>query len=349
MAGGGAERVQLAIMRHLLAAGHEVQLILAFHGGVLLPLVPPEVRVFELGATRLAGTFPGLVRYLKAEKPWSLHAIMWPCTVLAVAAKMAARSTTRLLLSEHIALSKQYPSPRQNRLLRASLKIFYPRAESLVTVSQGAASDVERLAGLKAGSVEVIYNPMELPDQLPPADLASRTWSGSPRLVTLGRLSDQKNHALLLRAFRRVLVHHPDARLIILGEGPLRRHLEMLAAELGIADRVQLPGFVVDPWTFLVAADLFVLPSDYEGMSLVLVEAMHAGLRVVSTDCVAGPAELLDNGRFGRLTPVGDEAALANAIVEELEQPAAPQRQRVRAREITGQPNLVRYEELLTG
>jgi glycosyltransferase involved in cell wall biosynthesis len=146
-----------------------------------------------------------------------------------------------------------------------------------------------------------------------------------------------------------VLVHHPDARLIILGEGPLRRQLEMLAAELGIADRVHLPGFVVDPWPFLVSAGLFVLSSDYEGMSLVLVEAMHAGLRVVSTDCVAGPAELLDNGRYGRLSPVEDEAALANAIVEELKQPAAPQRQRMRAREITGQPNLMRYEELLTG
>jgi hypothetical protein len=102
-----------------------VQLILPFGGGVLLPLLPPEVMVFELGAKRLAGTFPGLVRYYNSEEPWSLQAIMW--------------------------------RPRQRRLLRASLRIFYPRAVSVVAVSRGAAADVERLACMKPGSVEVIY------------------------------------------------------------------------------------------------------------------------------------------------------------------------------------------------
>jgi glycosyltransferase involved in cell wall biosynthesis len=350
MAGGGAERVQLAIIRHLLAAGHQIHLILAFEGGVLLPLVPPEVRVIELRATRLAGSFGGLVRYLKAEKPWSLQAIMWPCTVIAAAARMVARSRTRLVLSEHVALSRQYPSRRQNVLLRASMRMFYPRADKVVGVSQGAASDVERLAGMPAGTVEVIYNPVDLPARLPPADGVPAEWGGDrPRLVTLGRLSDQKNHALLLKAFRRVLDQLPGARLVILGEGPLRVELEKLREELGLAGKVDLPGFAVDPWPMLVSADLFVLSSDYEGMSLVLVEAMHAGLRVVSTDCVAGPAELLESGRYGRLVPVGSEQALAQAIIQELAAPRNPGRQQARAREITGRPNLLRYEELLAG
>jgi glycosyltransferase involved in cell wall biosynthesis len=167
--------------------------------------------------------------------------------------------------------------------------------------------------------------------------------------VTLGRLSNQKNHALLLKAFRRVLDQLPGARLVILGEGPLRVELEKLREELGLAGKVDLPGFAVDPWPILVSADLFVLSSDYEGMSLVLVEAMHAGLRVVSTDCVAGPAELLESGRYGRLVPVGSEQALAQAIIQELAAPRNPGRQQARARKITGEPNLRRYEELLAG
>ncbi|UUR08419.1 glycosyltransferase [Sphingomonas glaciei] len=350
LGGGGAERVQVAIIRHLVAAGHQVDLILAFHGGVLLPLLPPGVRIIELRAKRLAGAFPGLVRYLRAERPWSLQAIMWPCTVLAVASKMAARTSTKLLLSEHIALSKQYPSSLQQFILRATLSLFYPRAQSVVAVSQGAASDVEALAGMPTGAVEVIYNPMDLPPLPPPSQATDRDpGSGDPLLITVGRLFDQKNHALLLRAFRRVLVRLPRATLIILGEGALRGQLESLCKALGLEGQVKLPGFAADPWPLLLAADLFVLSSDYEGMSLVLVEAMHAGLRIVSTDCVAGPAELLENGRYGRLVPVGDEVALAEAILRELDMPRNRDRQRARARAITGRPNLRRYEELLVG
>ena len=350
MAGGGAERVQLEIMRHLVAAGHEVDLILAFDGGVLLPLVPPQVRVISLRANRLAGSLAGLVRYLKQEKPWTLHAIMWPCTVIAAAARMIARSSTKLLLSEHIALSKQYPSRRQKLLLQASLRFSYPRAGHVVAVSKGAARDVETLAGMPLGSVKVIYNPMDLPLVLPARDNAEVQWKANgPRILTLGRLSDQKNQGLLIEAFKAVLKTHPDARLVILGDGPLRGELEERRTRLGLDGKVDLPGFVRDPWPWLVSADVFVLSSDYEGMSLVLVEAMHAGLRVVSTDCVAGPAELLADGQYGELAPVGDADALARAILRAIEAPDHPERQRARAAEITGDTNLQRYADLLTG
>lgn len=340
--------MQLAVMRHLVAAGHEVQLVLAFGGGVLLPLVPAEVRVVELHAKRLAGSFPGLVRYLKTEKPWSLQAIMWPCTVLAVAARMAAQSSARLVLSDHTFLSDHYPAPRTQRLLRLSMRWFYPRADHRVAVSQGAAADVARLAGLPDRAVEVIYNPIDLPTTVEETEEASHAWQGaSPRIISVGALKAEKNHELLIRAFAGVSRHFPAARLLILGEGALRSRLEALRQELGIRDQVSLPGFRIDPWPYLAGADLFVLSSDYEGMSLVLVEAMHAGLRVVSTDCEAGPAELLDGGRYGRLVPTRDEQALTRAMINVLEKPSDPERQRARAAEITGRRNLARYEELL--
>jgi glycosyltransferase involved in cell wall biosynthesis len=348
MNGGGAERVQLAIMRHLVDAGHEVHLVLAHEGGVLMPLVPREVRVIPLRAKRLFATLPGLVGYLRKEKPWSLHAVMWPCTVLAVAAKMIARVKTRLLLVDHVALSKQYPAGRQQAMLRATLGFFYPRADHVAAVSHGAAANTERLAGMPPGSVETIYNPMHLPAELPAADPGHTQWrDGAPRLVTLGRLDSQKNHDLLLRAFHKLLEVHPDATLLILGEGSLRGQLEQARHDLGLDRRAMLPGFAVDPWPLLVSADLFVLSSDYEGLPLVLVEAMHAGLRIVSTDCVTGPSELLDDGKYGRLVPVGDEDALARAMIEELEAPRQPERQRARAQEIVGARNLERYEDLL--
>jgi glycosyltransferase involved in cell wall biosynthesis len=229
------------------------------------------------------------------------------------------------------------------------MRFFYRRAEHRIAVSRGAAEDVAKLAGLPASAVEVVYNPIDFPEVIGRTSLSEQVWQfGSPRIVTAGSLKAEKNHPLLLRAFALLLKHHPEARLLILGEGSLRLRLEALCDELGLGQRVSLPGFQLDLWPFLASADLFVLSSDYEGMSLVIVEAMHAGLRVVSTDCEAGPAELLDNGRYGRLVPVGDVEALARAMIAELATPKNAERQRARAREITGPSNLQRYEELLT-
>jgi glycosyltransferase involved in cell wall biosynthesis len=135
---------------------------------------------------------------------------------------------------------------------------------------------------------------------------------------------------------------------MIVGHGALRASLEQRAVELGIADRVVFPGFTLNLWPFLASAELFVLSSDYEGLPLVLAEAMHAGLKVVSTDCMSGPAEMLDGGRFGRLTPCGDAKALAVAIEAALIEPPQLERQRARAAEISGAAALDRYAELLT-
>ena len=136
---------------------------------------------------------------------------------------------------------------------------------------------------------------------------------------------------------------------MILGEGALRGELEALARELGIAERVILPGFDLDPWPYLASADLFVLSSDYEGFPLVLAEAMYAGLRLVSTDCPTGPAELTDNGRLGQLVPCGDAEGLARAIDTAWTLPHDPAGQRAQAMALAGPAQIARYSELLTG
>ena len=112
---------------------------------------------------------------------------------------------------------------------------------------------------------------------------------------------------------------------MILGEGDLRPAMERQIAELGLQDRVALPGFFQDPYPWFRSADLFVLSSDWEGFGNVIVEALECGVPVVSTDCPSGPAEILENGRYGRLVPVGDVDALANAIIVTLHE--TPDRQ----------------------
>jgi glycosyltransferase involved in cell wall biosynthesis len=348
LAGGGAERVVLAQVRDLLKRGHTVDLLLAGSGGELLPLVPPETRIIQFKARRLLAAIWPLVRYLGREKPDALHAVMWPTTVIAVLAHKLARSKARLMVSEQVTLSRQITAPRQRALLRWTTRLTYRLADYRVACSSQAADDLAELAKMPRSSIDVITNPIEAPERIESNPDVERLWGkGRPRLITVGSLKDQKNHALLLRAFAR-LDRHEEARLMILGEGALRPQLEQLSRDFGIADRLIMPGFFLDPWPFLASADMFVLSSDYEGFPLVLAEAMRAGLRVVSTDCISGPAELTENGKYGRLVPCGDRQALARAIDAELAESPQPERQRARAEAMAGPAQIARYSELLT-
>lgn len=348
LGGGGAERVALTLVGAFVERGHRVDLVLAEARGELLPLVPPEVRVIDLQAPRLRHAIGPLARYLRRERPDAVQVSMWPLTVVAILARAIARSRARLMVSDHAALSRQYAhSPAALAMLRWTIRWFYPLADHRVVVSARAADDLAALSGLPRDRFEVIHNPISPPPSLATTPEVERLWGdGEPRIITVGALKEEKNQALLLRAFAK-LRGHPEATLMILGEGPLRPGLERLVKELGIADRVRMPGFSSNPWPYLASADLFVLSSDHEGFGLVLAEAMHAGLRVVSTDCEGGPREILDGGRFDRLVPTGDADALAQAMAAALSEPAAPDRMRERARALAGPAQAARYEELL--
>lgn len=141
-----------------------------------------------------------------------------------------------------------------------------------------------------------------------------------PVLVSAGRLEPHKGFVTLLRAFARMR-ERVEARLLILGDGSQRAELLAESNRLGLGDYVQLIGFKRNPFRFMKQADLFVLASEYEGLPNVLVQALALGARIVSTDCKTGPSEILCNGKFGKLVPVGDEESLARAMEESLEQP----------------------------
>jgi glycosyltransferase involved in cell wall biosynthesis len=347
--GGGTERVALRLMRHFRAAGHRVEFVLMQRAGELLDEVPDDVPIIDLGVRRVRNAIGPLVRYLKGHSPDAVQARMWPLTVIAVIARRIARSNARLVVSDHSILSLHYAGRKKTlALLALTVRLFYPRADARLAVATATADDLARLSGIPRNSFDVVFNPVDKPPpNLRVSEEIERLWGDARhRIIAVGTLKPEKNYKMLLRSFARV---RSDAKLMIVGSGSQEEELKQLAASLGVADRVIFPGYAADTWPYYASATLFVLSSYYEGYPNVLVEAMRSGLAVVSTDCESGPREILDGGRFGRLVPVGDEVALADAIEAELDRPHDPDQVRERAEAISGDGTAQRYLDLLIG
>lgn len=351
LAGGGAERVSIDLAHEFARAGHEVEFVLMQARGELLEEAKASFPVVDLATPRARSLPLALARYLRHRRPDALLAAMWPLTVIAPVAQRLSGHQCKVLVSEHCILSAQYREwgAIHRLLLRSSTGLGYRLADQRVGVSTGVARDMTTLSAMRHDAFNVIYNPVPpRPDpELDALDMADRLWSGhaGARILTVGTMKVVKNHPLLLRAFARL--DRPDARLMFLGDGVGREALLSLARDLGVVDRVILAVFHNDPTPFYKTADLFVLSSDYEGLPTVLIEALACGTPVVSTDCPSGPAEILENGKYGRLVPVRDAPALADAMQQALAAPHDPAVLKQRASDFAPAIAAKRYLELL--
>ena len=189
--------------------------------------------------------------------------------------------------------------------------------DRVVAVSKGVAEDFITSTGCPLHKVKVIYNPVIGPEMKRLAEEEiEHTWLNSeePVFLSVGRLAPQKNHKLLLRAFAKINQTMP-CHLILLGEGALLDELKNMAVQLGISEKVDFYGFSPNPYAFMKRSNALVLSSNFEGFGNVLAESMACGCPVISTDCPSGPAEILAGGKYGHLTPMNDEEALAKAML----------------------------------
>jgi glycosyltransferase involved in cell wall biosynthesis len=335
----------------LIASGVRVSLVLAEATGPYLDLVDPRVRVVNLGARSTLHAVWRLASHLREVRPKALLSAMSHANVVAALAGRMSRSKTRLVLSERVHLASLFAEYRglRMRVTHALMRLTYPWADKVVTVSHGVAEDLALHVPVAPERIVVIYNPvidehLRRQAQADPAHAWLRE-GDVPVVLAAGRLIAQKDFATLIRAFAS-LRRQRRARLLILGEGELRASLLALANELGIAEDVALPGFDSNPFSAMRTARVFVLSSRYEGLPGVLIQAMACGARVVSTDCPSGPREVLEDGRWGALAPVGDVAALSAAIAAALDDPNPPD-VRARAAAFTAEHAIECYAQVL--
>lgn len=323
LSGGGAERVMLNLAVEFSRRDIQVSIVLAHADGPYLASVPSGIRIVDFGRPRVRRSLVPLVRYLRRERPAAMLAAMTHANIIALLARRIAGVPARLVVSEHNVLSRITRASRlwRGKLLPCFARKCYPWADGIVAVSSGVADDLARVTGLRRDQISVIYNPV-VSDAL--AERASQPvdhpWFAAgqpPVILAVGRLAPQKDFPTLLRAFAQGRSQH-GANLMLLGEGDERPRLEQLVDRLGIRAHVQMPGFVDNPLSCMARAAVFVMSSVHEGLPTVLVEALACGTPVVSTDCPSGPAEILRNGEYGMLVPVGDVGALERGITETL-------------------------------
>ena len=348
----GVDRAMQHLLPELARRGFNVDLLhVRGHGPELTDAVP-GLRIVELGASHAYTSFPALVRYLRRERPDALLADKDRVNRVALLGRALARVPTRLVLSIGTTVSVNLADRGlfERWLQRLSIGRLYPYADRVIVTSAGVADDMAAYTGLAPAHIEVVPSPV-IPDAL----LTSRQprpehpWfadEGPPLILGLGELGSRKDYPTLLRAFARVRRRRP-CRLMIIGRGKQRDRLLALAQQLAVTDDFALPGFIPAPYAYLAHADLFVFSSRWEGLGFVVIEALAVGTPVVSTDCPSGPREILQDGRFGALVPVGDDEAMADAIEGSLDQPPAPELIREGAVPYTVSHSADRYASVL--
>lgn len=322
----GIGRVICNLANGAVGHGVAVDLLVSHADSADLALLDGGVRVVTLGAHRGRAAVARLADYLQRERPAVLLGNREWANRQALAARRRAAVPVRLAFRVGSPPSagsarRHWPSRLWHR---ARLRQTYRQADRVIAISAGVATDVLALTGLPGERVVTLKNP-SIPidlDQFASA-AAPHPWLEQrdvPVVLTAGRLVEVKDFGTLLRAFAALRRQRPG-RLVILGEGPQRGALLSLAEQLGVAQDVALPGFAGNPAAWMARAALFVVSSRYEGGPNVLIEALACGTPAVSTDCPHGPREILDHGRWGRLVPVGDAAALAAAMAATLDAP----------------------------
>lgn len=324
MRGGGAERVMLDLASGFSNLGFPIDLVLVKAEGPYLQFVPDNVNVVDLDSSRTYKALPAFVRYLRGARPRAMLSTLNNVNVMVAWAKALSGVPVRLVVREPTTPSQRFVkiNPLKKAFFWHLKRRSYLMADKVVAVSAGVGADLHSYLNIPAEAIEVIYNPIDAESiQTSARQPANHRWLNDntvPVIIAVGRLSAEKDYMTLLQAFSQVR-KRVRSKLIILGEGEERERLEAAVRSLGLKDDVDMPGFIVNPFSYIARANVLVLSSLYEGLPNVLIQSLVLGTPVVSTDCESGPREILNNGEYGKLVKVGDRDALAEQLVSVIE------------------------------
>lgn len=310
----------------LARRGYTIDLLKIRDHGPHLDRLPSGVRVVDLGTRHVYSSLLKLAHYLRRTQPVSMFCDGDRLNHTALLARALAGVSTQLTLSlgTTVSVDLAYRGLAQRLKTRLSIGWLYPLADNVIVTSNAAAEDATLRTGLRRNLIEAVPRPVVpasvFEDEFVRPDHPWFKDGGPPIIMGLGELLSRKDFVTLIRAFARLLPQYPS-RLMILGRGRDRERLRATAHELGVGEAVEFPGFVTTPYPWLAQASLFVATPLWDVLGYALIEALAVGVPSVATDCPSGPREILDQGRYGPLVPVGDHEALASAMLATLRKP----------------------------
>ena len=329
---GGAERVFVNLADFFLGEGYQVTMVTQYRypdeEEYALPSgikrVLSDLNAEELSNSRIVNFYRRvrkLHRIWKIEQPDLVLSCIGKNNFMAIVTTMFTK--TRPVVSVVGEAKEEYP----NRLMRILANLLFPHAAGVVLQTARTRCFFNKKIQRRA---------VILPNSLNPDFIKPRyEGEGDKRIVAVGRLDANKNHEMMIRAFAALKDKYPEYTLTIYGEGELRKFLEDLVEQLGISERVFLPGLIPDVARQIERAGLFLLTSYSEGVSNALIEALASGLPVISTDVPSGgTVELITDGENGLIIPAGDGQALEEAMDKLLGDPAYAERLGVEAAKI---------------
>lgn len=296
-------------------------------------MLPSEAKLYR-GAGTVKNSIWKFRDYLVRERPDVIFSARPYINVFNYLMVTFARSSAKIIFSYRTSHSQElsYRTFKQKLILKLDC-LLSSKVHALIGVSDGVSRDIEFVCRKASGSITTVYNPA-WSNELAQKAKADVTWmfkSDQKVICSVGRLDVQKNVHVLIDAFGNVLRQESNCRLLIIGDGPLRKNLEDYVKKCGLNSEVVFLGYVLNPLPYISKSDVFVLSSNWEGFGNVLVEALGVGCPVVSTDCPSGPSEILENGKYGRLVPMGDSAELAEAILQTIHEESDVSKLKARA------------------
>jgi glycosyltransferase involved in cell wall biosynthesis len=316
----GVDRLMKNLIREFIRLGLKIDLIQIEGHGPFFSHVPQGLRIVRLPAKHVYSAFFPLVGYLKKERPCVILSDKDRVNRMVILARMVAGVPNQVIVRTGTTVSMALAGKGlvERSIQKLSYRFLYKLAQGVLVPSQGAADDLAALSGLDRSRIKVVPTPVfhsglaDLYGAPPPHPWFALNHD-IPIIIGIGELSSRKRFHTLVEAF--IALHgQMKCRLVILGEGKERPRLEKRLEQAGVSQDAWLPGFAKNPFACLVRADVFVMTSRLEGMPVVLLEALGAGLPVVATDCPSGPREVLEGCGMGTLIPVGDTAQLTHAL-----------------------------------
>lgn len=350
---GGAEKVVVRLSNYLANKGYQIEILLVNNNNIFIDEIDQRVKVTSFNLKKISQSLIPLIKFVKRKNHDFFLSNIWPLTIVSVIAFLFSPSQLKkLILVEHCHLKEEWEKKSfiYKFLQNLSINVLYNLSKQIVSVSQGVRDDlIEK--GVKKNKSIVIYNPAFIEPKLSKTGLPEEaiSWSQNQgtKIIAVGNFKTQKNYPNLIRSMNILKEDKKiDCSLLIVGDGPRRSEIEELILEKRLNNDIFLLGYYSDPLNLINLAEIFVLPSDFEGFGLVIVEALSLGKTVVSTNCKSGPAEIIGNDEYGYLCKVNDSKDLAEKIEYAIDNKIDKEILMKRARDFSVEKIGIQYEKM---